>query len=178
LALIAGGSIKLGDILAVKDLAGASTFGHVTSIGARFVSIRTRSGIEYLIPNENFATNGVENWTHSDNRVRLKIPFGISYDSDPRLAMRLASEAAMSVPRVIRSPAPFCLMTGLGDSSVNFELRIWIEDPMNGVTNVKSDCLLQLWDLFQANGIQFPYPQRDLHIVSMPDRAPELARKV
>ena len=170
LMLIAGGSIKIGDIISVKDVQGGETYGRVTSIGARFVSLRTRNGIEYLIPNEYFVTNGVENWTHSDNRVRLRIPFGIAYDCDPRIAMQLASDAAAAVPRVIRSPSPFCVMTGFGESSIDFELRIWIDDPMNGVTNVKSECLIQIWDRFKANGIRLPFPQRDVHLVSMPER--------
>jgi small-conductance mechanosensitive channel len=83
--------------------------------------------------------------------------------------MKLALEAAAAVPRVIKDPRPVCLLMGFGDSAVEFELRVWISDPMNGVANVKSECLLQIWDHFQANSIRIPYPQRDLHIVSMPE---------
>lgn len=169
LLLLTSGSIRPGDVIAVKDMSDVETFGRVTSISTHYVSLRTRAGKEYLIPNETFVTNGVENWSHSDDKVRLKVPFGISYECDPRLAMKLALEAAAAVPRVIKDPRPVCLLMGFGDSAVEFELRVWISDPMNGVANVKSECLLQIWDHFQANSIRIPYPQRDLHIVSMPE---------
>ena len=169
LLLLTSGSIRPGDVIAVKDMSDVETFGRVTSISTHYVSLRTRAGKEYLIPNETFVTNGVENWSHSDDKVRLKVPFGISYECDPRLAMTLALEAAATVPRVIQDPRPVCLLMGFGDSAVEFELRVWISDPMNGVANVKSECLLQIWDRFQANSIRIPYPQRDLHIVSMPE---------
>jgi len=164
--LLSSGSIRPGDVIAVKDASGAESFGRVSSIGANFLSLRTRSGREYLIPNESFIAHGVENWSHSDDEVRLKIPFGISYDSDPRLAMELALEAAAAVPRVVVDPRPVCLLMGFGDSAIALELRIWIDDPMNGVANVKSDCLLQIWDRFRAHGIRMPFPQRDVHLVS------------
>jgi len=163
--LLSSGSIRPGDVIAVKDVAGAQTFGRVTSVGANFLSLRTRSGREYLLPNESFITQGVENWSLSDNKVRLKIQFGISYDCDPRVAMELALEAAAAVPRVISDPRPVCLLMGFGDSAITLELRLWIDDPMNGVANVKSECLLQIWDRFQAHGIRIP--QRDVHLVSI-----------
>ena len=170
-ALLMGGAIRPGDVIAVKDTGGRETYGRVTSIGAHYVSLRTRSGIEHLIPNENFLSNGVENWTHSDDKIRLNVPFGISYDSDPRRAIALALEAAEAVRRVVREPRPVCLLTGFGDSSINFELRIWIEDPMNGTANVRSECFLGIWDRFKANGITIPFPQRDVHVLSLPDGA-------
>ena len=73
------------------------------------------------------------------------------------------------VPRVLLDPAPRCLITGYGDNSVDFDLRIWINDPENGRGSVKSDVLLGIWDRFQENGVSIPYPQRDLHIKSLPD---------
>jgi small-conductance mechanosensitive channel len=165
--LLSSGSIRPGDVIAVKDAAGAQTFGRVTSVGANFLSLRTRSGREHLLPNESFITHGVENWSLSDNKVRVKIPFGISYESDPRVAMELAVEAAAAVPRIIPDPRPVCLLIGFGDSAIALELRVWIDDPMNGVANVKSECLLQMWDRFQAHGIRIL--QRDVRLVSVPD---------
>jgi small-conductance mechanosensitive channel len=167
--LLSSGSIRPGDVIAVKDMAGAETFGRVTSISTHYLSLRTRAGREYLIPNETFVTNGVENWSHSDDKVRLKIPFGISYSSEVRLAIKLALDAAGAVPRVINDPGPVCLIMGFGDSAIEFELRIWISDPMNGIANVKSECLLQIWDRFQAHGIRIPFPQLDVHLVSVPE---------
>jgi len=164
-------TIRPGDVIAVKSTGGVETYGRVTSIGAHYLSLRTRSGIEHLIPNEHFLTNGVENWSHSDDKVRLKIPFGIAYGSDPRRAIALALDAARAVSRVVQEPKPVCLLVGFGDSSVDFELRIWINDPMNGTANVRSECLLGIWDQFRENGITIPFPQRDVHIVSLPGGA-------
>jgi small-conductance mechanosensitive channel len=164
--ILGGGSIRPGDVIAVKDKAGAEAFGQVTSISANYLSLQTRGGREYLIPNETFLTNGVENWTHSDNRVRLKIPFKVSYGGDPKLAIKLALDAAAAIQRVIKDPCPACLLTAFGDTAIEFELRIWIDDPMNGVANIKSDCLLQLWERFQMHGIPIVSRQLEVHLVS------------
>lgn len=152
-------SIKPGDVVAVQD-----TYGWVKSFGARYASVITRDGIEHLIPNEEFITQRVENWSYSDSRVRLKIPIGVAYDSDLRLAMKLAVEAATEEPRVIDEPAPKTLLIEFGDNSVNLELRIWIADPQEGVRNIRSAVLLRVWDKFHEAGVQFPFPQRDLHV--------------
>jgi small-conductance mechanosensitive channel len=152
-------SIKPGDVVAVQD-----TYGWVKSFGARYASVITRDGIEHLIPNEEFITQRVENWSYTDSKVRLKLPIGVSYDSDLRLAMKLAIEAADEEPRVIKDPAPKCLLIEFGDNSVNLELRIWIADPQEGVRNIRSAVLLRVWDKFHEAGVQFPFPQRDLHV--------------
>jgi small-conductance mechanosensitive channel len=167
--ILGSGSIRPGDVIAVKDMSGAEAFGRVTSISANYLSLQTRGGKEHLIPNETFLTNGVENWTHSDTRVRLKIPFRIAYDGDPKQAIALALEAAAAIPRVIKDPRPTCLLTAFGDTAIEFELRIWIDDPMNGVANVKSDCLLQLWDRFQARGIRIVSRQLEVLLASRPE---------
>ncbi len=152
-------SIKPGDVIAV-----AGTYGWVESLGARYVSVVTRDGVEHLIPNEDFITQGVENWSFSNNAVRLRIPIAVSYSADVRLAMDLCLESAAEVPRINAHPRPVCLLRGFGDSSVDLELRLWINDPQNGVSNVKSDVLLMIWDKFRENEIEIPFPQRDLHL--------------
>ena len=87
---------------------------------------------------------------------------GVSYQSDPHEAIKLAVAAARDVPRVLREPAPNCLLVAFGDSTVDLELRFWISDPANGTTNVRSEVMLNLWDLYQAHGIELPYPQREV----------------
>ena len=154
-------SIKPHDVIAVNG-----TYGWVESLGARYVSVRTRDGTEHLIPNEELITQRVENWSHSDRVIRLKVPLGVSYRSDPRRAVEVCLEAANDVERVLADPAPTCLVTGFGDSSVNLELRIWIDDPQAGRANVINEVLLKIWDGFRANGIEIPFPQRDLHLRS------------
>ncbi len=156
-------SVKPGDVIAV-----GSTYGWVNSMGARYVSLVTRDGVEYLIPNEDLITQRVENWSYTNDLVRLRCAFGVSYQSDVRKAMALAVEAAVAAPRVMNAPPPLCIMTGFGESSVDFELRFWIRDPQNGTANVKSEILLGIWDRFHANGIEIPFPQRDLHIKAEP----------
>ena len=152
-------SVKPGDVIAVGD-----RYGWIDSLGARYVSVVTGDGIEYLIPNEDLIANRVENWSYSNNLLRLRAPIGISYGADVRHAMRLCVEAARAAPRVLAQPEPVCLITGFGDSSVDLELRFWINDPQAGTANVTSAILLGVWDRFHEHGIEIPFPQRDLHI--------------
>ena len=168
-------SIKPGDVISVGD-----TYGWINSLGARYASVVTRDGTEFLIPNEDLITQQVVNWSYSNNAVRLKMPIGISYNTDVPLAIKLCQEAAAEVERIMDEPQSRCLLRGFGDSSVDLELRIWIDDPQNGTANVRSDVLLLVWDKFHEHGIEIPFPQRDLHLkqpaeitVSMakPDRA-------
>ena len=155
-------SIKPGDVIAV-----GTSFGWINHLGARYASVITRDGIEHLIPNEELITQRVENWSYSNDLVRLRIPIGIAYHSDPRLAIKLCVEAAEMIPRVQLKPEPRCQLMGFGDSSLNLELRIWIDDPQNGRANVISEVLLGVWDRFQEHGIEIPFPQRDLHLRSL-----------
>jgi small-conductance mechanosensitive channel len=154
-------SIKPGDVIAIGE-----TYGWIQSLGARYVSVVTRDGTEHLIPNEELITQRVENWSYSNSLVRLKSPIGISYNADLHKAIGLILEAAQAAPRVLAIPHPTCLLKGFGDSSVDLELRFWINDPNNGVSNVKSDILLGVWDRFHEHGIEIPFPQRDLHLRS------------
>ncbi|WP_428096465.1 mechanosensitive ion channel family protein [Candidatus Rariloculus sp.] len=154
-------SIKPGDVIAVSG-----TYGWVTALGGRYVSVVTRDGVEHLIPNETLISERVENWTHTHNQTRLKLDVGVHYDTDVRRAIDLCTEAAGEVDRVLDDPEPKCLLVGFGDSSVELQVRFWIADAHNGVTNVKSPVLLRIWDKFKAEGIEIPYPQRDLHLRS------------
>jgi small-conductance mechanosensitive channel len=126
--------------------------------------VATRDGSLLLIPNEVFVTQKIENLSYSDNLLRLNIPFGISYGSDLEKAIILAVSAAMSINRVLKIPEPKCLVREFGDSTVNLQLRVWINDPQNGMGNVKDAVLLAVWDSFHKNGIEIAFPQRDLHI--------------
>lgn len=159
LMLLMDRSIQPGDVVAIGD-----TFGWVTSLGGRYVGIRNRDGIEHLVPNEVFVSQGFENWSIAARAVRLKLPFAVSYKDDPRAAMALAVEAAGEVPRVLEDPPPACNLMAFGASALELELRIWINDPQNGVANVKSDVYLCLLDKLKAAGIEIPFDQSDLHV--------------
>ncbi len=151
-------SIKPGDTITLGE-----TFGWIRELRARFVSVVTRDGREYLIPNEDFITTQVINWSFSDRYVRLDVPFGVAYDSDPHQVIDIAIEAAASVERVeSRYRSPVCWMTEFGDSSINFLLRFWIDDPQQGLTNIRGTVMLALWDAFKENDIKIPFPHREV----------------
>jgi small-conductance mechanosensitive channel len=154
-------SVKPGDVIAIDD-----TFGWINRLSARYVSVITRDGTEHLIPNEDLISQRVENWSYSDSLIRLRLPIGVSYESDVPLAMKLAVEAAENVERVLKSPVPVCRLMNFGTDAVELELRVWISDPQKGVANVQSDVLLNVWNLYHEHGVEFPFAQRDLHIKS------------
>jgi small-conductance mechanosensitive channel len=160
-------SIKPGDVIVVGD-----SFGHVTKIGVRAVSIVTRDGKEHLIPNENLMTQEVENWSYSSRDVRVHIPVGIAYSCDLALAQKLMIEAAKASPRVLNAPEPRVWLRAFGESSVDHEILVWIADPEAGVGNVQSEILNHLWVAFQENGIELPFPQRDIRIKEWPGAPP------
>ena len=157
-------SIKPGDVINIADQAGNEVFGQIRKIGIRAVSITTRDEREYLIPNENLMINQVENWSYSSRKVRMQVPVGVSYSCDMKLAQELMLEAAKNCGRVLKNPAPSVWMSEYGDSSVNFVIHCWINDPEMGVGNVRSAVLTRLWDLFQESNIEIPFPQRDLNL--------------
>ena len=154
-------SIRPGDVITIGD-----KFGWVQELRARYVVVKDRDGVERLIPNETLITNEVINWSYSDRNVRLKIPVSISYDSDPERALALLREAAMANERVLAEPEPATRLMAFGDSGIELELRVWIQDPEAGLANVRSDINLAIWRKFRGAGIVIPYPQRDLHIRS------------
>ena len=159
--LLVDNSIKPGDVIEIDG-----TYGWINNLRARYASVITRDGTEHLIPNEDLITQHVTNWTFTDNMVRIKVPFGVTYNANPHECIKLAIEATKKIERVLDYPEPICNLMGFGDSSVDFELRFWISDPVNGVSNVKSQVLLNLWDALKENNIEIPFPQRDLHIRS------------
>ena len=168
--LIADKSIKPGDVIEIDD-----SYGWVTEMNARYVALRTRDGTDHLIPNDKFIEDGVVNWSHGDRALRIHAGFGVGYNTqDLRQVAKACEEVALTVDRVLKVPSPKCNLVNFGDSSVDFDLRFWIKDPKNGISNVKSDVMLAIWDLLHEQGIEIPFPQRDLHIRSMPDVIPEI----
>jgi small-conductance mechanosensitive channel len=157
--LLADKSIKPGDVITVGD-----SFGWVDTMGARYTSVVSRDGREYLIPNEDFITQRVVNWTFSNDRVRNDVKFGVSYGSDPHRVRAAAIAATASVARVLKEPAPTCHLVNFGDSSIDFLLRYWIRDPNDGLGAVRSAVMFALWDAFKRDGIEFPFPQRDMNL--------------
>jgi small-conductance mechanosensitive channel len=160
-------SIKPGDVIVVDD-GNAGVVGQVKKIGIRAVSVTTRDKIEYLIPNENLMVNQVENWSYSSRDVRVKVPVSVSFDTDIVFAETLMLRAARESTRVLADPAPSVWLRALGENGIQFEIQIWIDDPEEGLGNVRSDVLKRLWALFRENGIRVPLPQRELHVREWP----------
>lgn len=160
-------SIKPGDVIAVNDGI-SNTVGQVKKIGIRAVSVITRDKKEYLIPNENLMVNQVENWSYSSRDVRVKVPVSVAYDTDIAFAEALMLQAAREAVRVLDAPAPAVWLSALGENGIQFEIQIWINDPEEGLGNVRSDVLKRVWALFRENGVRVPHPQRDLHLKDWP----------
>jgi small-conductance mechanosensitive channel len=110
-------------------------------------------------------TGQVVNWSHSDEFVRLDLFFGTAYSDDPHAVRKLAIEAALGVTRVLKDRAPVCHIVGFGDSSVDYILRFWISDPTGGLTNIRGNVYLALWDAFKAHGVSIPFPQREVRVL-------------
>jgi small-conductance mechanosensitive channel len=161
-------SIKPGDIIELPSSDGESTFGWVNNMGARYTEIVTRDNKSFLVPNEDFITQQVVNWSHGDTLVRIRIHFGVHYDSNPHEVKRVVEEAAKNVERVVDTPEPVCWLAGFGDSSIDFLLNFWIKDAEKGVTNAKGMVFMALWDAFKENGIQIPYPHREVYMHEAP----------
>ncbi len=153
-------SVKPGDIIEMQD----GAFGWVEKMGARYTEIVTHDFKSYLIPNENFITQQVVNWSHGNTLIRLDVDFGVHYDSDPRKVKALARDAAAKLPRIVLDPPPICHLVQFGDSAINFKLRFWISDAENDVADIRSQALLALWDAFKANGVKIPYPHRVVYL--------------
>jgi len=150
-------SIKPGDVISVGD-----TYGRINELAARYASVISRDGREYLIPNEDLITSQVVNWSYSSDLVRLDLDFGVAYSADPHEVRRLAREVSATHKRVQAVPPPVCHITAFGDNSVNYKLRFWIRDPDKGTVNVRGDIFLLLWDALKAAEMQIPFPQRDV----------------
>ncbi|KUR70258.1 mechanosensitive ion channel protein MscS [Novosphingobium fuchskuhlense] len=154
-------SIKPGDVIAVNDTKG-STFGEVSRIGVRAVSVTTRDNREILIPNEILMTTQVENWSYSSRMVGITIPVNVAYGSDLDLAEKLLLKAALTVPRVLKDPEPSILLNAFGPSAIELLIYISIDDPENGVGNVRSDVLKAAWHALKDSGVSIPLPQSDV----------------
>jgi small-conductance mechanosensitive channel len=168
-------SIKPGDVIAVGT-GSDKTVGQVNKIGIRAVSVTTRDRIEFLIPNELLMTNQVENWSFSSRDVRVKVPVGVAYGSDIEKVEKVLLEAALSLKRVLNRNPPQVWLHGFGSNAIEFEVQMWIDDPEEGLGNLRSDLLKAVWKAFVAHGIEVPYAQHDVHIREWPKELAEIAR--
>jgi len=160
LILLMEKSIEEGDLIELSD----GTFGYIRRASARYTLVETFDSKEILVPNEDLITSRVVNWTFSNSSARIEIELGVSYDSDIDLAHDLIIAAARENPRCAIAPEPACFLRSFGDSSVNFTLHFWVEDVTLGRWPTQSEVMFSIWRKFKDNGIEIPFPQRDLHI--------------
>jgi small-conductance mechanosensitive channel len=156
-------SIQPGDVIELGD-----TYGHISYLGARYISVITPDGRKHLIPNEEFITTRVINWSYSNDLVCQRVPVSIAHASDLDKAIDLCIAAARTTDRVLADPAPNCLVHTLGPNSIDLLVLFWIHDPKNGILNIRSALLKKIWEDFKKAGIQVPHPQMDVHLKSMP----------
>ena len=157
-------SIRLGDMITADN-----HYGEVTKITTRYVVVRSLTGVEAIIPNDTLVTTTVQNHSYSDRSVRLVVRVQVGYRTDMAEALRILVDVARVHPRVLKTPEPTAQVLNLADSGVDLELGFWIEDPERGSQNVRSDVSLGLLAAFRARGIEIPYPQREVRLLSVPD---------
>ncbi|MFL6819552.1 MAG: mechanosensitive ion channel family protein [Bradyrhizobium sp.] len=156
--LLADKSVKPGDLVTIGD-----SSGRISAMKTRYISVAAGDGREFLIPNEDLVTQKVTNWTYTDRNTLVKVNFGANYDADPRKACKLAIEVAAEGKRTLKSKPPNCILTEFADAGMKFSLTFWIADP-DGMDNVKSEVMLSLWEAFKREGIQVPYPVREIRV--------------
>ena len=161
LILLVEQPIRIGDRVETGN-----TLGDVIRIAARSTWVRTNDNVVMIIPNSNFTTNPITNWTANDSRVRINIPVGVGYNSNPAQVRDILLQAANEHPQILKDPAPDVIFTDYGDNSLNFALRVWTEERAHSPAVLKSDLYFTLFERFSAAGIELPFPQRDLHIRS------------
>ena len=150
--------IQVGDRITVGD-----TEGDVTEINIRSTTIRSLNNIAIVVPNSEFISSTVTNWSHGDPKTRLEIDVGVSYDSDLDTVIQCLEEAANEHHQVLSTPRPEVLHMGFGDSSWNMRLWAWVDSPQ-GRRRIQSDIHCAIIKKFRARQVEIPYPQRDLHV--------------
>jgi small-conductance mechanosensitive channel len=152
--------IKVGDRIEVGDIT-----GDVIKISMRSTTIITNDNITVIIPNSDFITSTVINWSHNDRNVRFNVPVGVSYGSDPEKVKALLLKVADEEDAVLKKPAPDVIFTEFADSSLNFHLRVWTTSHTTRPKVLTSQLYFNIFKIFKENGIEIPFPQRDLHII-------------
>ncbi len=159
--------IKVGDRIEVDDVNGL-----VTAINTRSTTVVTNDNIAIIIPNAKLITENVINWSYTDDKVRVRLPLGVSYASDVTLVTHLVTEAARANPDVLPEPDPRVRFLGFGDSSLDFKLLVWTSSFIHRPLDLRSALYFDILQRFRDNGVEIPFPQRDVHLRTVPDRWP------
>lgn len=153
-------SLRLGDVVTVDNRT-----GKVVDLTNRYVVLHGLDGVESIVPNDTFITSTVVKQTHTNNQVRLALTVQISYGSPLEAAMRIMQEAARKQPRVLTDPEPMTFLKEFADNGINLELGFWISDPEEGQIGLRSAINMEIWREFQNNGIEIPFPQREVRLL-------------
>ena len=153
-------SIRLGDVITADG-----HYGEVTRITTRYMVVRSLTGVEAIIPNDTLVTSTVLNHSFTDKRVRVTVRVPVAYGTDIARVLELLAEIARGTMRVLKEPAPVAQVINLADSGIDIELGFWIDDPEQGSQNVRSDVYVQILAMFKAQGIEIPFPQREVRLL-------------
>ncbi len=155
--------IKVGDRIEVAGVA-----GDVIDISMRATTIVTNDNISIIVPNSQFISETVINWSHTDRNVRFNYPVGVSYKEDPQVVKKVLLEVALDNPGVLKEPKPDVLFTEYAESAIMFNLRVWTREYINRPGVLKSQLYYEISRRFREEGIEIPFPQSDIHIKEMP----------
>jgi small-conductance mechanosensitive channel len=158
--------VHVGDTVELDGI-----MGEVRMIGFRASSVRTWQGADIIIPNAQFITAKVTNWTFRDRLRRIDLPVSVAYASEPKQVIELLEGVARAHPQILPYPVPLCIFTSYGDSAINFELRVWIDlaADLTNVPQIRSDLNAAVYDAVKAAGMSFPFPQREVRLLGDPD---------
>ena len=170
LILLVEQPVKVGDRVEVGNL-----LGDIVHIGSRGTWIRTNENVVMIVPNSEFIEGRVTNWTANDRSVRINVPLGVSYDSDPKHVRSVLLRVARDHPDVLDTPPSDVVFTGFGDNSIDFELRVWTTKQVTTPKVIASDLYFELFAAFKEEGLEIPFPQRDLHLRSGLQTVPALS---
>lgn len=151
--------IKVGDRIEIGDVN-----GDVVRVSMRATTIVTNDNISIIVPNSDFISSKVINWSHTDRNIRFNYPVGVSYKEDPDKVKKILLEVAASNDGVLKEPKPDVLFSDFGESYLEFKLRIWTREYINRPGVLKSKLYFEIFKKFRENGIEIPYPHRDIMI--------------
>ncbi|MEM7297938.1 MAG: mechanosensitive ion channel domain-containing protein [Bacteroidota bacterium] len=156
--------IKVGDRIVVGD-----TEGDVINISVRATTILTNENVSIIVPNSEFISSRVINWSHNDRNIRFDIPVGVSYQEDPAQVREVLLAVADDNGHVLKRPEPHVFFDEFGDSSLNFTLAIWTSSHTDKPRKLKTELYFEIFEKFKEKGIEIPFPQRDIYIKSQPE---------
>ena len=155
--------VKVGDTIQIDEHVGS-----LKEIGLRASVLRKVDGSDVIVPNSMLVSEQVVNWTMSDTKRRIDIMIGVAYGTDPKRIMDILYQIASTKEDILSDPEPKVLFSNLGESSIDFELRVWVEDPEK-LVGLRSEMVTDIYAALNDAGIELPFPQRDVHLRSVDD---------